>query len=316
MNSPTQSIHMDNFENIEPSHISVYWAGCDSGPLPGGLTNGPLIRDCFVFQYCLSGRGTIFVDDRAFQIESGQTFVFYPGVVVTELADKFDPWRFVWAHITASKMEEYLASIGISKYNPVFSAHELFDVRDNLMKLAALTDERNNFFIETTRAAAGFGLISALLMSGRNNECKPQQADVNTTYAASALHYIHANYFHKIKVSDIADHLGLNRCYLFTLFKKNTGYSPQDYLIRFRIRKACDFFQNPRSTVASVAHSVGYDPTVFSQIFKRTTGITPSEYKAICLNASAEEYSSERGHNIDLRDALREKISHGLLSST
>ena len=55
--------------------------------------------------------------------------------------------------------------------------------------------------------------------------------------------------------------------------------SMQDYLISYRMKKACDFLSLPQATISNVAYSVGYDPLTFSKIFKRTIGVSPTEYR-------------------------------------
>ena len=99
------------------------------------------------------------------------------------------------------------------------------------------------------------------------------------SYVYTAISYIESHYGKNVKISDIADYVGLNRSYLYTIFKKHMGMSIQDYLISYRMKKACDFLALPQATIGNVAYSVGYDPLTFSKIFKRTIGISPTDYR-------------------------------------
>ena len=49
-------------------------------------------------------------------------------------------------------------------------------------------------------------------------------------YVHAAIRYINTNYAKKLTISDIATSVGINRSYLYTLFKQQTGMSLQDYL--------------------------------------------------------------------------------------
>ena len=58
-----------------------------------------------------------------------------------------------------------------------------------------------------------------------------------------ALRYIEANYAHSVNIQVIADHLNIERTYLYRLFKDITGVSPQEYLLDYRIRRACSLLK-------------------------------------------------------------------------
>ncbi len=58
------------------------------------------------------------------------------------------------------------------------------------------------------------------------------------------------------------------------------GKTLQEYLIEFRILKACELLENEMLTIGDVSRSVGYaDQLLFSKVFKRIRKVTPSEYR-------------------------------------
>lgn len=264
--------------DFKQSDLNVYWCGCDESSLPPGNINGPVIRDCHVIQYCLGGKGTIYIDGTAFPIEAGQAFIFFPDTMVLEKADEEDPWYFIWAHIKGFKADMYLNNAGITKESPILPGRNNKNILDLLNQIFYLHDKTDQIS-ELLRTSYAFGLFAEILQIGHTLNLHAPGSMNEDSYIDNAVRYIEGHYFRKIKITDVAKYLGLNRSYFFTLFKKRFGISPQEFLIRFRIKKACDFLSNPGATVSNVAYSVGYDPTVFSPIFKRITGITPTEYK-------------------------------------
>jgi AraC-like DNA-binding protein len=53
------------------------------------------------------------------------------------------------------------------------------------------------------------------------------------------------------------------------------------FLTGWRIALAADLLREPRATVGSVAHEVGYSsPYALSTAFKRLRGISPQQYRA------------------------------------
>ena len=94
----------------------------------------------------------------------------------------------------------------------------------------------------------------------------------------SALRYIKANYRLKLYVEDIAESLNINRRYLSRIFKEKKGITIQQYIIEYKIKKACEFL-NHGFKVNEAASMVGYDDTfTFSKIFKKNTGCSPNKY--------------------------------------
>lgn len=100
-------------------------------------------------------------------------------------------------------------------------------------------------------------------------------------YVTEALNYIKEHYGeYDISVRKIAESLGLSEGHLSHIFKKETDYTINAYITRYRIRSAMKLLQNCRYKVYEVAEMVGYkDITYFSTIFKKIAGVTPSEYQ-------------------------------------
>jgi transcriptional regulator GlxA family with amidase domain len=56
--------------------------------------------------------------------------------------------------------------------------------------------------------------------------------------------------------------------------------SPQNYLINFRLKKACDLLSGTNLSINELSNSVGYgDPFLFSKVFKKYKGISPRAYR-------------------------------------
>ena len=119
--------------------------------------------------------------------------------------------------------------------------------------------------------------------------------ETENLYVRRALEYIQNNYHYGIRVSDIADYVGVTRGYLHTLFTKSLSQSPQEYLVSYRITRAQQLLEITDLAVEGVAQSCGYsDPLVFSKLFKKKTGKTPSAYRRESLERSRTHLRSNQ----------------------
>lgn len=83
----------------------------------------------------------------------------------------------------------------------------------------------------------------------------------------------------KILLKDIAKHVHLSENYLTILFKKKTGDSFRDYVLRIKIERAKTILQTENITINELSMQLGYsDYRSFNRVFKRFTGETPSNY--------------------------------------
>lgn len=107
------------------------------------------------------------------------------------------------------------------------------------------------------------------------------QKGEKSKYVTEAMNYIMEHYGDSdIGVKKIAESLGLSEGHLSHIFKKETEYTINAYITRYRVRAAMKLLQDCRYKVYEVAETVGYkDITYFSTIFKKIAGVTPSEYQ-------------------------------------
>ncbi|MFC4776915.1 helix-turn-helix domain-containing protein [Paenibacillus sp. GCM10023252] len=92
--------------------------------------------------------------------------------------------------------------------------------------------------------------------------------------------YIGKHLDEEISREMIAEHVHLNSAYLSRLFKKETGMSLSDYIMKLRMDKAKELLREPQVKVSNVAASVGYTHfSHFAKMFKKSIGLTPQEYR-------------------------------------
>jgi len=85
----------------------------------------------------------------------------------------------------------------------------------------------------------------------------------------------------ELSVPSVAAALHLSPSYFSALFKKETGETFLNHLVRTRMDVARELLGTTDMKTADIAERVGYpDPHYFSYFFKKNMGISPKEYRA------------------------------------
>lgn len=92
--------------------------------------------------------------------------------------------------------------------------------------------------------------------------------------------FIRANYKRKLKLADISKSVSLNSYYLSHIFKRETGITLMEYLVKVRIEEAKRLLENTSCNTTQISFDIGYsDQSYFCKIFKKIEGISPLEYR-------------------------------------
>ncbi|SDF60114.1 AraC-type DNA-binding protein [Fontibacillus panacisegetis] len=260
-------------EDISPGLQLVFWGKEDCVP---GHTVGPGVRDLYKIHFVHKGKGVVRAGTEAVQLVAGQAFLIWPDIVYYYKADDEDPWTYSWIGFEGSEVQELLSRTFLTPEMPIFSMDSkvmptLYDhLSDASLSSAALDLRLNSIFYEflATWVETAERTSTPAVISGRGDQ-----------YVHQTLEFLHTHYNENISLADHADSLGIDRKHLSTLFKKSLDIPPRQYLLHYRMDRACDLLVTGKYTVGEVARSVGYqDPLLFSRMFKKIKGIPPSMY--------------------------------------
>lgn len=252
---------------------------------------GPAVRPYYLIHLILSGKGKYCVGEQRYELTAGQGFLIEPEVQTFYQADAQDPWSYIWIGFDGTRAEEYLTDIGLGGGRKTFRYQDSKELRTMVFELL----KRNTFTIENEFYREGI-LYSFFSVLSKNLNADASSGDnTENIYVRKALEYIQNNYHYGIRVTDIADYVGVSRGYLHTLFIRSLEQSPQEYLVNFRISRARQLLELTDLTVEGVAQSCGYsDPLVFSKLFKKKYGMTPSRYRKENWDGRKKELSEKK----------------------
>ena len=118
-------------------------------------------------------------------------------------------------------------------------------------------------------------------------------SEIGSQRVRKILRHTEKHYAEKIRITDLSEELQTSAGYLNQLFKEETGYTFNDYLNRYRIRKSMDLLEEELQKIYEIAEEVGIgDYKYFVSVFEKYTGMTPTSYRK-AFNRKSEESKGE-----------------------
>ena len=268
---------LEKMHITEPRLTDMNMYSCGIEDCKSGYFWGPAIRDHYIIHYVLGGRGTYTVGGITYNLCENDGFLICPNTIVHYQADVDDPWSYGWVGFNGFKALTYLKQAGLDNSAPVFSYNRDSFLRNKLTEMIGTKQLSRGKEIRLLGLLYEF--LSQLVETAEVD--LTEESNNREAYVKKALEYILMNYSRKISVSQIARSVGLDRSYLYSLFMEYLNTSPQEYLINFRIEKACDLMRSNSLSIGDIARSVGYDdPLTFSKVFRKLKGVSPSTFKS------------------------------------
>jgi AraC family transcriptional regulator len=95
-----------------------------------------------------------------------------------------------------------------------------------------------------------------------------------------AVEYIEANFKEKLSVKTVATFVNLSVYHFSRLFKKETGYSPYEYILKTRLDNAKILLKNSSLSIKEVAFNTGFNSeSGFVTSFHQNVKMTPREFR-------------------------------------
>ena len=247
-----------------------------------GHAFGPARRSHYLFHFILEGKGSLTATDEmgsatVHELHAGEGFLIFPGQITTYVADLDEPWEYIWIEFDGAHVKSNLDRLGFSPASPVYQAQDEERCEQMVDAMRSLLEHRSasQFYL----VACAYLFFDAFLGSARPHR-SGASSRLHSFYVDNALAYIEQNYQGDITVEDIARNAGLNRSYFGKVFRDAMGVSPQQFLIGFRIEKACELLKLSNLSVGEGGRAVEYPNQLhFSRAFKNARGLSPRAWR-------------------------------------
>jgi AraC family transcriptional regulator len=126
---------------------------------------------------------------------------------------------------------------------------------------------------------------------------------------------VHAKLEDDLSLEEMARSVGLSTAHFARMFRKSTGETPHQFILRQRLERAKAMLRAPDARILDVAVACGFKTQQhFAQVFRAVCGVTPTGYRqdflgyeATCASETSSEDTQRR-----LIVGSQSELSHGL----
>ena len=268
----TRLIELDAQENSpfesEPQLLGVYHRA-------EGLRSMHKHDDRLEVNFILSGNGTQVIDGELCNVQAGDVLIYNSGVLHDEslmIYSNLNAWCIAVKNL---KLPDRPANELVPKnFRPRIPCQA---VAEELAQLYSLVHRyaRQDYTIANALARAVVLIVYKVLRSTVLDANKEKIFIVERVR-----NYIEEHYAENFSLAELSALVRANESYVSHAFKKATGYSPQQYILRRRIGKAQCLLIYTALPLTKISARVGYDDSnYFSRAFKKIIGMPPRIYR-------------------------------------
>jgi AraC family transcriptional regulator len=99
---------------------------------------------------------------------------------------------------------------------------------------------------------------------------------------------VHARFEDELGLDELAQSVGLSTAHFARMFRKSTGETPHQFVLRQRLERAKAMLRSPDARILDVAVACGFKTQQhFAQVFRDVCGISPTGYRQDFLGSEA-----------------------------
>jgi len=150
--------------------------------------------------------------------------------------------------------------------------------------LAAVNSERvagfpsGRLFLDSVEQALAAALVNGYAV--RHPPVRTYRGGLSPARLRRVTELVHAKMEDVLRLSELAQSVGLSTAHFSEMFRKSTGETPHQFVLRLRVERAEEMLRSAESRVLDVAIACGFKTQQhFARVFRQLCGATPTEYR-------------------------------------
>ena len=226
------------------------------------------------FYYITDGECEFIIDNKAYKVKSGDLLFIPSGVMhhrhYINDNKKITLYFFHFDFLCAEK-PNFFEELGLPFAVSIGYKHKVIQLFKTILK-----------FSQSQQLEARFKVTANILnlMAFYIDVAAPSQKNIGEDRIVHNISkYIKENIDRQIAVAELSRIACMQKNYFIRYFKKETGCSPYQFIMKVKIDIAVGLLENTETTVGEVMEKIGfYDMSHFSNTFKKHVGCSPITY--------------------------------------
>jgi AraC family transcriptional regulator len=147
-------------------------------------------------------------------------------------------------------------------------------------------------FLDSVEQALAVALVSGYAV--RHRSVQTHRGGLGSARLRRIKEFVHAKIEDDLTLFEMAQSVELSTAYFSRMFRKSTGESPHQFLLRQRVERAKEMLRSATARVMDVAVACGFKSQQhFAQVFRHLCGASPTEYRQEFLGHETTETCSQ-----------------------
>ncbi len=258
-------------------------------------------HDYLEIAYIFEGSGTGFIGDQNYPAKKGDIFIFNNVELHTFSADHNENLIILATYFLPEFIykpgdnQQYLSYLRPFYYrggdfkNHISAEEITGNIPRLIKKMHRKADHKEKYYKLSVKTCLQELLLCLLYYydnSSGNSTAIYDKRLIDIDKLKNTFILIMNGYNQNISLGEAARSACMSPHYFCRFFKKVTGNTFKEYLLRIRIDKAKELLLKYNMSVTEIAYTVGFENlSYFFRVFKRFTGFNPMEFKTILKNS-------------------------------
>lgn len=228
--------------------------------------------DSFLVMYIKKGKCKVRIGEDTYNATEGQIV----------LIDCYEPhyygskygWEALWLHFDGALARKYYEVITKENGNLItlksnYHFEKYLDKIYTAFKTGASVNDAvlNKWIVN---------ILTELIVSG----VKPKSTELSGETIEELVSYINDHLSEELSIEVLAEKANISPFHFLRVFKKETGFTPHDYIVTARISHAKYLLSTTAMSSKDICFQLGFgSESAFCSTFKRKTHMTPQEFR-------------------------------------
>ena len=227
----------------------------------------------YMLLYCCGGEGHVEYQGQVYPLTAGQGV--FLNCYFSHLYAADSHWKYILLLMDGPQVTARYLQYSDAP-DPVFAVSDEREYLMPLERLLSLYESAGNekdWAVSDCIAQIAETAVKARFKKELTDSSMPENI-------ALTRQYMQRHFSEDLSLDFLAEFAGISKYHFSREFKKYTGFSPKEYLIRLRLQKARYLLTGSSLPISRIAAIAGFhDINNFNTLFKKDTAMTPGQYR-------------------------------------